>query len=50
MKKKIIALILIAALVLNIVLFAAGIISNLIFWAVIIGIALIVYFGFRKKQ
>ena len=50
MKRKVAALVLALILVVNLVLIAMGIISSLVFWTVVIGIGLIAYFGFGKRN
>ena len=50
MNRKIAALVLALILVVNLVLIAMGIISSLVFWTVVIGIGLLAYFGFGKRN
>ncbi|MCX6706934.1 MAG: hypothetical protein NT001_02220 [Candidatus Woesearchaeota archaeon] len=50
MNRKIIAIALISVLVANLVLFAFRITNTMIFWAVIIAVALFTYFRFNKKK
>ncbi|MFC1753432.1 hypothetical protein ACFL96_08570 [Thermoproteota archaeon] len=48
--KKAAALILVLILIVNLVVYAMGLINDLIFWAIIIAIAFIAYFGFSKSK
>lgn len=48
MYKKVIASVVIAALILNMILFAVGMIDILAFWVIIAAGAGIAYFGFKK--
>ncbi|MBU0535335.1 MAG: hypothetical protein KKE20_00050 [Nanoarchaeota archaeon] len=50
MNRKIAALVLVIILIANLVLFAVGMISNLLFWILILVIGLISYFGFRNGK
>jgi hypothetical protein len=50
MKRKIIAIALILALIVNLVLFAFRVTNTLIFWAVIIAAAMYTYLVFNKRS
>jgi len=50
MNKKIVAIVLVLILIVNLVLYGMRIIDNLVFWAIIIVIAIITYMWFRKDN
>ncbi len=50
MRKKTLAVVLILILIVNLVVFAIGMSSELVFWIIIIAIALIAYFMFSRKK